>query len=282
MKYLSLFSGVGGFEIAIENVIDKGKCVGWSEIDKKSIEVFEYRFKHLKGKNLGDIRNIDAERIPDFDLLVGGSPCNDLSIAKGNRKGLGGDKSGLFWEYVRILDTKNPKYFLLENVASMSKKDRDLITKTLGVEPIEINSERFTPQKRKRLYWFNWDLSESLPGAGDRWPELVAWSRSTRYKDKDGKKYSGPGEGIESYVEQRKIRDGRANTLTTGAGCGSFSSKNFRLIDGEEMQLHPDDCEDLQGFPTGWTEIVSDSQRYKQIGNAVTVPVIEFILRSIK
>lgn len=302
MKYLSLFTGVGGFELAIHNTLEKAECVAWSDVDKYAIEVFKHRFPMLIDKNLGDINGVIAldnaknfsffkerlkgfnvyDEIPNFDLLVGGSPCTDLSIAKGNRQGLKGNKSQLFWSYVEILKKKKPKYFLLENVASMSKEDRDIITKTLGVEPIEINSDRFTPQKRRRLYWFNWELTEELPEEGDRWPELVAWSRSTRYKDKDGRKYSGPGPGRESYVEEREIRDGRANTCTTGTGCGSFSSKNFREIDGEKIPLHPDDCEALQGFPEGWTEIVSDSQRYKQIGNAVTVPVIEFILRGIK
>ena len=226
-------------------------------------------------KNLGDINNlIDwpylIELLPDFDLLVGGSPCNDLSIAKGKRKGLSGNKSGLFWAYVQILKAKKPRKFLLENVASMARVDRDLISETLGVEPVEINSDRFTPQKRRRLYWFNWDITEELPEMGERWPELVAWSRSTRYpKDKP------------SYVDQRDTRDGRANTLTTGTGCGNFSSKNYRDVDGERFLLHPEDCELLQGFPEGWTEGVSDNQRFKQIGNAVTVPVIEYILRGL-
>ena len=287
MKYLSLFTGVGGFERAIHNVFESADCLAWSEIDEHAIRVFEHQFPTLKGKNIGDINNfLNWPRlthfIPDFDLLVGGSPCNDLSIAKGNRKGLKGNKSQLFWAYVEILKTKRPKYFLLENVASMPKEDRDLISNTLGVEPVEINSDRFTPQKRRRLYWFNWELPGELPEKGDRWPELVAWSRSTRYKDKDGKVHSSPGKGKESHVEEREIRDGRANTLTTGSGCGSFSSKNFRLIDGEKIPLHPDDCEALQGFPEGWTELSSHAQRYKQIGNAVTVPVVEFILRGLK
>lgn len=263
------------------------ECVAWSETDQKAIEVFAHRFPLLKKKNIGDITSLVSKSVlinnlPDFDLLVGGSPCNDLSIAKGNRKGLEGDKSGLFWAYVEVLRAKKPRHFLLENVASMPKKDRDLISDTLGVEAREINSDLFTPQKRKRLYWFNWEITEPFPESPDRWPELVAWSRSTRYKDEKGKVHSSPGEDRVSYVEEREVRDGRANTLTTGTGCGSFSSKNFREIDGEKILLHPDDCEALQGFPEGWTDIVSNSQRYKQIGNAVTVPVIEYILRGLK
>jgi len=276
MKYLSLFTGVGGFELAIHNTFERSECVGWSEIDQHAIKVFEQRFPLNANKNIGDIRNLEAwpylmKCLPDFDLLVGGSPCNDLSIAKGNRQGLKGTKSGLFWTYVQILKTKKPKHFLLENVASMSKQDRDLISETLGVDAIEINSDHFTPQKRRRLYWFNWDLTEPMPETGERWDELIAWSSSWRYpKDR------------EKYKEERETRDGRANTLTTGPGCGSFSSKNFRDIDGEKFTLHPEDCELLQGFPEGWTELVSDSQRFKQIGNAVTVPVIEYILRGLK
>ena len=275
MNYLSLFTGVGGFELAIHNVLPEARCVGWSEIDKHSIKVFEERFPLLKGKNIGDINHFHnypftATMIPDHDLVDLGSPCTDLSIAKSKRKGLKGDRSGLFWAFVTILKAKRPKNFLLENVASMSKADRDLITETLGVEPMEINSDHFTAQKRRRLYWFNWEV-EHPDFTGERWPELIAWSRSTRYpKDKP------------SYVDERETRDGRANTLTTGSGCGSFSSKNFREIDGEKFPLHPDDCELLQGFPEGWTELVSDTQRFKQIGNAVTVPVIEYILKGLK
>lgn len=276
MKYISLFSGVGGFELAIHNTIERAECLAWSEIDQFAIKVFEHRFPMLDRKNIGDIMDFlkypyRIDLLPQFDLLVGGSPCNDLSIAKGKRKGLDGEKSGLFWAYFEILKRKKPKYFLLENVASMPTKDRDIISETLGVDAVEINSDRFTPQKRRRLYWFNWEIGSSYPENPERWPELIAWSRSMRYP-KDA----------ESYVEERGTKDGRANTLTTGAGCGSFSSKNYREIDGEKFPLHPEDCELLQGFPEGWTEIVSDAQRFRQMGNAVTVPVIEFILRGLK
>ena len=276
MKYLSLFTGVGGFELAIDRTFERSECVGWSEIDKHAIKVVQQRFPLIENKNIGDVKNLIENpglltALQDFDLLVGGSPCNDLSISKANRKGLKGTKSGLFWTYVKILKTKKPKYFLLENVASMSKEDRKIISDTLGVEPVEINSDRFTPQKRRRLYWFNWDITEALPETGDRWPELIAWSKSTRYP-----------KGKPSYIEQRDTKDGRANTLTTGVGCGNFSSKNYREVDGERFLLHPEDCELLQGFPEGWTELSSTSQRYKQIGNAVTVPVIEYILRGLK
>jgi len=89
----------------------------------------------------------------NIDLLIGGSPCQDLSIAKKDRKGLDGERSGLFWEYVRILREVTPEYFILENVNSMPKEAKAIITETLGVEPIMINAALFSAQNRKRLFW---------------------------------------------------------------------------------------------------------------------------------
>lgn len=282
MKYLSTFTGLGGFEIAIHNVFPKATCVGYSEIDPFANKIYLKNFPKHAGLNLGDIKafvhdtagknwaEVNDYRVgllPDFDLLVGGPPCTDLSVAKSKRQGLLGKRSGLFYCFEAILKLKQPQFFLMENVASMPTKDRDIITELLGVEPVRICSDKFTPQKRERLYWFNWKMPPLPEENGPRWDDLVAWSRSTRYP-KTGKK----------YVEERETRDGRANTLTTGMGCGSFSSKNY--IGGKI--LSPYHCEELQGLPVGWTEGVSNTQRYKQIGNAVTAPVIEHILRGLQ
>ena len=127
--------------------------IGYSEIDQFSCAVLAHRFPEVK--NYGDIKQIEANDLPDFDVLVGGSPCQDLSISKQNRQGLMGAKSELFFEYVRLLRSKKPRYFVLENVASMKNDDRDFISETLGVEPIKINSAVFTAQHRNRYYWTN-------------------------------------------------------------------------------------------------------------------------------
>ena len=84
MKYLSLFSGIGGFELGINDVFPNAQCVGYSEIDKYAIKVYQSHFP--EHKNYGDIKDIDINSLPDFDMLVGGFPCHDLSIAKANRK----------------------------------------------------------------------------------------------------------------------------------------------------------------------------------------------------
>ena len=111
MKHFDLFSGYGGFTIACEKLgVD---TIGFSEVDKHAIGVLKYHYPNIQ--NYGDITAIKWEQIPDFDLLTGGSPCQDFSIA-GKRKGLGGARSSLAWEFIRGLRCKKPRYFLWENV----------------------------------------------------------------------------------------------------------------------------------------------------------------------
>jgi site-specific DNA-cytosine methylase len=123
-----------------------------SEVDKYAKAVSKARVPNLV--QLGDVRLVSGHRFRDFDLLIGGSPCTNLSIA-GNGKGLKGTESQLFWEYVRIWKEGNFEYFLLENVASMKNSDRDIISETLGCQPIPIDSALVSGQTRKRYYWTN-------------------------------------------------------------------------------------------------------------------------------
>ena len=113
MNYFSAFSGVGGFDMAVP---EDWECVGMSEIDKYANMVLKYHFK--KVKNYGDIEKIRYEELPDFDVLLGGSPCQDLSVA-GKREGLAGLRSRLFFSYAAILKVKKPEYFIFENVKGL-------------------------------------------------------------------------------------------------------------------------------------------------------------------
>jgi DNA (cytosine-5)-methyltransferase 3A len=150
MRVLSLFDGISCARVALGNRVTTYYA---SEVDKNAIKIAIKNFPDTQ--HVGDVRSIKGEDYPNIDLLIGGSPCQDLSIAKKGRKGLEGDRSGLFWEYVRIKKEINPKYFVLENVASMPKADRDIITKEMGVEPILINASLVSAQSRKRLFWTN-------------------------------------------------------------------------------------------------------------------------------
>ena len=110
MKVFSAFAGAGGFEQAMPQ---DWELIGMSEIDKYANMVLRYHYP--KVKNYGDIQKIDWNQVPDFDILWGGSPCQDLSLA-GKRKGLEGRRSGLFFEFARALKDKKPAYFIWENV----------------------------------------------------------------------------------------------------------------------------------------------------------------------
>src|SRR3990167_4965130 len=142
MKYFEMFAGVGGFGQGIKqayeqrlqnNRIDTRKlqakrklpsarentastCVGFSEVNKYASQVLKYNYPNVK--NYGDCKTINWPEVPDFDLLVGGSPCQDFSIA-GKRVGIKGARSGLVWEYIRCLREKQPRYFIWENVKGL-------------------------------------------------------------------------------------------------------------------------------------------------------------------
>jgi DNA (cytosine-5)-methyltransferase 3A len=129
------------------------------EIDKHAIAIAKKNYPDTI--HHGDVRECKPSE-NEYDLVIGGSPCQDLSIAKKGRKGLDGDRSGLFWEWVRVWKAAKPKWWVLENVASMPKKDRDIISKELGVEPVLFNASLVSAQSRKRLFWTNikFDLPE--------------------------------------------------------------------------------------------------------------------------
>ena len=159
MRILSLFDGISCGQLALTRAGIPIEIYYASEIDKYAMQVTQKNFP--KTIQLGDVSKIDFTKfIRKIDMIIGGSPCQDLSIAKANRQGLQGQRSGLFYKFVEAIRTIKPKYFLLENVASMSKENKDIITKKLGVEPIMINSALVSAQQRKRLYWCNWKIEQ--------------------------------------------------------------------------------------------------------------------------
>lgn len=153
MNVLSLFDGISCGQLALQRAGIKVNNYFASEIDKYAIQITKKNFP--KTIFLGDVNKYDEWDLPQIDLLIGGSPCQDLSVSKKDRQGLKGERSKLFYIYVECLKKYSPKYFLLENVASMPKEAKEEITKLLGVEPVLINSSLVSAQQRKRLYWTN-------------------------------------------------------------------------------------------------------------------------------
>ena len=151
MNVLSLFDGISCACVALERCALPINTYTAVEIEKNATAISQKNYPEIIRHD--DVRTFHPKG--HYDLLIGGSPCQDLSIAKKDRKGLSGDRSGLFWEYIRIKNEAKPTWFVLENVASMPKKDKDIITREMGVEPVMFNASLVSAQSRKRLFWTN-------------------------------------------------------------------------------------------------------------------------------
>lgn len=212
MKVLSLFDGISCGRIALERAGIPVEVYYSSEIDKYTIAVAQAMYPDTV--QIGDVCQIDfTDYIGKVDMIIGGSPCQDLSIAKQNREGLHGERSRLFWEYIKALSIIKPKYFLLENVASMRDEDRDAITSILrGIYPetecVMINSALVSAQQRKRYYWTNWHVEQPedkgilLKDILEK-PDGIPAAMRTR-KDETGK-----------YKRLETKKDNKANSLTS-------------------------------------------------------------------
>jgi DNA (cytosine-5)-methyltransferase 3A len=153
MKVLSLFDGISCGHVALDRAGIPVDVYYASEIDKYAIQITQKNYPNTI--QLGDVTKIDfTQFIGKIDLIMGGSPCQDLSIA-GKRKGLQGERSGLFYKFVEAIEVIKPKYFLLENNVGMPKEAYEEMSRLMGCYPIEINSALVSAQTRKRYYWTN-------------------------------------------------------------------------------------------------------------------------------
>lgn len=274
MKILSLFDGISCGQLALKKLNIKYDSYFSSEIDKNAIKVTQYNFPNTI--QLGDVKEIKRKNLPDIDLLIGGSPCQGFSIA-GKRLNFKDKRSKLFFEFVRLLNEFKPQYFLLENV-KMKKEYQNIISDFLNVEPTEINSSLLSSQNRKRLYWTNIQIKELKQkyeinfdgylyrlGHGyvkdeikffKKYPALSAQSPATKYR-------------IVVNLEEAKL------ALLNG------DFKKIRYGDYPTRSASPEECENFQTIPIGYTKILNKTQRYKCIGNAWTVNVISHIFGGI-
>lgn len=286
MKVLSLFDGISCARVALDRLGIPVEVYFASEIDKHAIEISKKNWPLIR--QLGDVKDIGSiQGVGQIDLLIGGSPCQDLSIAKGNRNGLEGERSGLFWEYVRILNEVKPKWFILENVASMSNEAREVITETLGVQPIMIDSALVSAQTRKRYFWTN------IPGVklpNDKGivvrdifkKDLERVVKKTRNlkQTRSGVAWDMSGKGYGSQQDRAYKLDGKMPTIPKSQ---TLSKTNVVLDNGDVVGLCVEELEVLQGLPEGYTNgIESVHKRAGAVGNAFNVDVIAHILTYLK
>jgi len=295
MNILSLFDGISGARIALEKLNIPITNYYASEIDKYAIKVSKENYPDTI--HLGDIKDIKASDLPQIDLIIGGSPCQDLSNAQ---KGLGlkGEKSRLFYDYIRLYKELNPKYFLLENVKN---KWGDLMSQIIGVDFVEINSSLFSAQSRPRYYWTNInfpsipqshyqdvlgdiidrDVDEKYYFNKDGLDEFIKENlRFDKTPTKDGivKLFDVPKSIINDHERQRRIYALNSKSPTILARADTT-----KIVDKQRIRkLTPLECERLQNIPDNYTVCCSDTQRYKMIGNGFNVNTIVHILKGLE
>jgi DNA (cytosine-5)-methyltransferase 1 len=355
LKYFSTFSGIGGFELGIQQAYESNNehahigeeseqkerpqgrvgatdkheillhprdrtaplCVGFSEIDKYAIQVYQRRFPNHK--NYGDITKISERDLPDFDLFVGGFPCQPFSIA-GRRGGFDDTRGTLFHDIARIIRAKQPRLLLLENVKGLLSHDKGRTFHTIITALDELgydlqwqvlNSKNHgVPQNRERVY-----IAGHLRGTPrpEVFPIGASNKKHIREADEQGcsntltGRSAGGGNRRGNYIIHniyggfkeglREFHD-HSPTIRTAAGGGHIPN----VVEGRKIRrLTPTECERLQGFPDGWTKQgivmrefhdagkgirqnytvvdISDTQRYKMCGNAVTTNVVRDVIK---
>ena len=276
MNVLSLFDGMSCGQIALNRAGIKYDKYFASEIDKYAMEVTQHNYPETI--QIGDILNVKGSDLPKIDIMFGGSPCQGFSFA-GKRLNFEDPRSKLFFEFVRLKEELNPKYFLLENV-KMKKEHEQVITEHMGVEPIRINSNLVSAQNRERLYWTNIPGIEQPEDKGILVKDIIDYS---------GEHKILPPKTIQAqlYYAKNYKATGKAPTLTRELAHGwgkNITPKCYleiKAITGEDRLFSPLECERLQTVPDNYSSIVSNTQRFNMLGNGWTVDVITHIFKNI-
>lgn len=311
IRVLELFAGIGAVRKALQNQNIDFEIVGISEIDKYAVQ--SYTQLYGETQNFGDITKIDINTLPDFDLLVYGFPCQDISVA-GDQKGLdenSGTRSSLLWSAVNIIRKKRPKYLIMENVKNLvgktHKKNFEKYLKVLEELGYSssykiLNANHFgIPQNRERVICVS-VLDETAPILS----EGLITNKVIRdiTEDEIEEKYfmdkpfipHAPTFNKESglicvgdldmkateSIKRVYSKDGTCPTLTTMGG--GHREPKILEDDGRVRKLTPKECWRLMGFSDNDFEKVknlSNTQLYKQAGNSICVPVMESVLRDL-
>ena len=272
---LSLFDGMSCGQLALDTLGVKVGNYFASEIDSHAIRIAKKNYPNTK--HIGSVLDVKGSDLPRIDLLIGGSPCQSFSNA-GDGSGMDG-KSKLFWEFVRVLKETKPTYFLLENV-KMKKELEKIITDTLGVEPIAINSRLLTAQNRPRLYWTNIPNVVQPIDRGIVLKDILEDQVDEKFylSDKAIDYMSRLRNGKPRWEYHTNPLDGKSACLT----ANMFKGVPYGVIKEKMRRLTPIECERLQSVPDNYTEGVSNTQRFKMLGNGWTIDVIAHILNEMR
>lgn len=287
---LSLFDGMSCGQIALNRA-----CISYdkyyaSEIDKHAIKVTQHNYPNTI--QLGDVTKVKGSDLPKVDLLIGGSPCQGFSFA-GKQLNFEDTRSKLFFEFVRLKKECNPKYFLLENVP-MKKEFEQVITEYLGVEPIKLNSNLFSAQDRKRVYWTNLPFNKVPDDCDICIKDIVGFESEIPCVEDvidEVRKYTSRDFQI-SISKKGRIRPHRLDAKKSGISevgtlvnpldkcvtiIASHTPKTYKSNPFEIYELNRNECEAIQGVPKNYTLPVVERQAKKMLGNGWNVDTIAHI-----
>jgi len=333
MNVMSCFDGMSCGRIALERAGLEVSNYYASEIDKYAIQVSKKNWPDIQ--HIGSVVDVDPKKLPEIDLLIGGSPCQGFSFA-GKQLNFNDPRSKLFFEFVRLFKELKPTYFLLENVM-MKKEYQDVISEQLGVEPVMICSSKFSAQMRKRLYWTNIpiapyedkgiileDILESgytereksicvtagVEGATakryiEKHHQMISkvpvikdhgeliykphksqcldanyWKGADNHGQRTGCVEVGPAE-INGHDFLKRVYGIGAKAPTLTAVCGGNQERKIAIDPTHWRKPTPVECERLQTIDDNYSDCVSNSQRYRMLGNGWTIDVIAHIFKGI-
>lgn len=302
MKVLSLFDGISCAKVALERAGIPVEAYYASEVEPNAIAISKKN--HPDIIHMGDITTLRAKNVGQIDLMIGGSPCQDLSAAKQNRKGLEGDRSKLFFEYVRLLEEVKPTWWILENVASMTRESRNRISEILGMEPVMIDAALVSAQSRKRLFWTNIPDLKQPENRGILLKDILesGWAMSDKSRTLTASYAKGPSHTRlgthreKTMVSLKPIRIGTVPGTKGGQGTRIYSVEGksvaipshtggnktgLYMVKEDVRPLTAVECERLQSLPDGYTEGHTKTARITALGNAFNVEVIAHILKHI-
>jgi len=300
-----LFAGIGGIELGFKKA---GFNIKWAnEIDKNAAITYRKNHKHKLFEK--DLKELDSNEVEDIDILTGGFPCQAFSVA-GYRKGFEDDRGNVFFEILRFIDDKNPSVIFLENVKNLVGHDdgntftrikNELSNRGYFLNYKVLNSSEYAniPQNRERIYivgfkdksaYNNFQFPEPIKLTktindlvDDEADEKFYYSNSRYYNQlkKEMKNKDTVYQWRRKYVRENKSK--LCPTLTANMGTGGHNVP--LIIDKKDIRkLTPRECARFQGYDDKFIlcDSLAPSHLYKQIGNSVTVPVIEVIAKEIK
>lgn len=315
LKFVSLFSGIGGFDLALEQL--GHQCVFANDFDTHAADIYDQHFPLKTDRR--DIRTVPATDIPDHDLLCAGFPCQSFSIA-GKRRGFDDTRGTMFFEIARILREKQPRLCLLENVKGLLSHDHGRTFKTIlstlanlgyDCQWQIVNAKNFgIPQSRERLLIighlrtttrpqvFPLTVDGSQTDPGHRPPIIPGTVDHGRFQPLDNlttcldaNYYKGADNHgqrtmiatpsdvfvVDNGRREKRVFFNQSFTLRARSGTGG---NNMPLVNAIR-RMTPIECERLMGFPDNYTAGIADCHRYKLLGNAVVPPMVVYIIKKL-